>query len=279
VGIVVASHREWVAVARGLHGSKREEQTNMSLDLATISSEARRRYIGLGRRYAHDDVVAQGHQTSGALAEYGPLVALNGFGAQDEQRLDDVMAMLAQRQSGRAQAVAHRNIISQSYDQTIEAGKLERLTVLALFEIVETEATEKRQIELAARVNAARSQTRRLSSDKQVLDHLSILHTAIKEPIVVAAITSRGGDEITRRLERAHNDLRDAQRDRVGHSPITSVAEERDILEGMVVTLARSAYAAAVATSRRLGKPSIAAAFRLTHLRRRSGAASTPEEP
>jgi hypothetical protein len=251
----------------------------MAIDSSQISTEAWRYYVGLGQRYKHESVVAQGHQTRSALAKYRDVIAQDGFGAEDEQRLDDVMAGLEQSQTSKSQAVAQRDIVRLTHEETVEIGKQQRQSGLSLILAVQAVATEAGNTEVVKVARAAHSQTSLLSSDKQLLDHLSILHGAITAPVVAPVAASRNGVEIAKRILSAHGALDASLRERAGHSPVTSASEERDLLEGMAISLTRLAYTAAKATSRRTGQRSIAAAFKLTHLRRRSGGAPVAELP
>ncbi len=253
-----------------------ERSKTVPVDLAAISPEARRRYIRIGRRYKTPNVLAQADQSVQALEQYGAIVALHGFGAEEQERFVDGRVMLQGRQEGKDQAVAQRSITGQTYEVAVENGKAARQTARTTLQTIDKSATEKGEIDVATLVRTALTQTSLLPEDRLLVDHLSILHTAVRAPIVVPFVISRGGVDFTQRLQTARDNLRAAQSARAGHNPVTSVAEERDLLDGMLVSLARSARDAAKAAARHLGQPSIAAAFKLNHLRRSS---SVPQDP
>lgn len=249
----------------------------MALDLESISPEARRRYIRIGRRYETPDVLAQGDQIVLGLVQHGLIVAQHGFGAEEQEQVVDARDMLQERQHGKDQAVAQRSITGQTYEDAVEDGKAVRQSARATCKTVDKSATEKGEVDVSRVVRTALTQTSRLRANKFLLDHLSTLHTAVTTPIVLPFVITRGGGELIVRLQNARDALRTAQSARAGHTPVTAVSEERDLLDGMVVALARSARDAAKAAARHLGQPSIAAAFKLTHLRR--SAARAPELP
>lgn len=61
-----------------------------------------------------------------------------------------------------------------------------------------------------------------------------------------------------------------SMRQRAATPEISAVADERDIHDGIIVSLARAARNAGRAAARELGQPAIEVAFRLTHLTPRS---------
>ena len=251
----------------------------MALDLATISPEARARYIRLGRRYQSPDVLAQADQIVLALAEHGAVVALHGFGAEEQEQVVDAHVLLQSQQDDTVQAVAQRSITGQTYEDAIEKGKAVRQTARTTCKSIDKAATEKDDLDVSRVVRTALTQTSRLRRDKFLVDHLSILYTAIATPIVLPYVESRGGTDLITRLQDTRAVLRGAQNARAGHTPVTSASETCDLLDGLIVSLARSARDAAEAAARHLGQPSIAAAFKLNHLRRRGASARSPQSP
>jgi hypothetical protein len=250
----------------------------MALDLQMFSPEARRRYILLGRRYQSPDVLAQGDQLVIALVEHGAVVAQNGFGVEEQEQVIDAHGLLLVQQDGTAQAAAQRSITGQTFEDAVERAKATRQTARTTCKAVDKSATEKDDLDVSRVVRTALMQTSRLRNNKVLGDHLSILYTAIVTPIVLPYVQSRGGADLIARLLNTRATLRAAQSARAGHTPVTSASETRDLLDGLLVSLARSARDAAEAAARHLGQPSIAAAFRLNHLRRRASSRS-PESP
>jgi hypothetical protein len=109
---------------------------------------------------------------------------------------------------------------------------------------------------------------------------LKLLRETLSLPEVTAITAGRGGPETMARLDTALNDLQEVATERAAPTPVTGASERRDILDGIVVTLARAAYAAACQAAHHLRQPSIAADFELVHLRPvRSSGAPRPAEP
>jgi hypothetical protein len=252
----------------------------MALDLATISPGARRRYIRLGRRYQSPDVLAQAAQIVLALPEHGAVIARHGFGLEEQTQVVDAHEVLMVQQDGTAQAVAQRSITGQTYEDAIDKGKAVRQTARTTCKSIDKAATEKDDLDVSRVVGTALTQTSRLRRDKFLVDHLSILYTAIVTPIVLPYVETRGGADLIAGLQNTRAVLRSAQNARAGHTPVTSASETCDLLDGLIVSLARSARDAAEAAARHLGQPSIAAAFKLNHLRRRASSRSSqaPDE-
>jgi hypothetical protein len=251
----------------------------MALDLATISPEARRRYIRLGRRYQSPDVLAQAAQIVLALPEYGAVIARHGFGVEEQEQVVDAHGVLLEQQDSSNQAVAQHSITGQTYEDAIEKGKAVRQTTRTTCKSIDKAATEKDDLEVSRVVRTALTQTSRLRRNKFLVDHLSILYTAIATPIVLPYVESRGGADLIGSLQSTRAVLRTAQNARAGHTPVTVASETCDLLDGLIVSLARSARDAAEAAARHLGQPSIAAAFKLNHLRRRSASSRSPQGP
>jgi hypothetical protein len=108
--------------------------------------------------------------------------------------------------------------------------------------------------------------TSALPGSEELPKQLQLLFDVLGQPVVAAAVADRGGPGIAGRLHVAREAVLAAQRERAGQTPVAAAAEERDILEGIVVVLARSANAAASVAARSLGQPSIALDFALTYL-------------
>jgi hypothetical protein len=106
--------------------------------------------------------------------------------------------------------------------------------------------------------------------DQRLLEQLDTLVGVLGDPLVTEAIADRGGESITQRLTDAHAALMSSIRQRAATPEISAVADERDTLDGIIVSLARAARNAARAAARDLGQPAIEVEFRLTHLTPRS---------
>jgi hypothetical protein len=252
----------------------------MALDIDELAPEARERYHALGSQYATPNVLAQADRTRAALAKHRAALAPHGFGDEDEQELVEGHTLLRAEELGYVQAESARRVTGLTYaDARWNAGE-ERKSSRVLLKRAYRKLHDKKQFEPARMVESALIDTRRLSADKALPGQLETLRTALSLPAVVAITAGRGGPETLQRLDTAYSDLQGVAAERAGHTPVTTASERRDILDGIVITLARAAYAAATQASRRLRQPSIAAEFELIHLRpSRSSGGATPPEP
>jgi len=176
-----------------------------------------------------------------------------------------------------------RIVIKQVHVDARRSARQERRSVRLLLGIALVKLRDSGDTQTALVVKTALEQTNRLRSPADLFNHLQLLHGALTHPVVVAVIATRGGARATRRLVEARDALSLATRENAGHPEVRAQVEVREVIEGVLVSLARSAAEAARLASRRLGLPSIATSFRLTHLapwrtRRKSGAPE-PDAP
>lgn len=242
----------------------------MPIDLTTIAPEARARYLHLGRQWGSPDTLAQAHQTLKGCAKHGAEIAKDGFSSKDAQRLSDARDGLIAAGVGRAEARNDRKITSQSYVASIATGKTARESARSILESTRTALHEGGTDAAKAGVktiDAALQTTRTAGDDAEALaTQLDVLRGALSDPNVGAEATDRGGPEAIPALQTAAGALRAANAERAG-SPGTQVETEKlDLLDGIIVTLARNAFKAARAAAKRIGQPSLVADFELTKL-------------
>lgn len=251
----------------------------MSVDIDAIAPAARKRYLGLGRRYITANVLAQADKTMRGLVKYGPLLVDHGFGDEDGQDLAGVTSALRQQDTGSAQALGMRKMTSQATSETFERGKLGRRSLRSILSGTMRVLNEQGQAEAVTKVQTVLKETRTLPGNAMLPKQLDMLLDVLEDATVAAAAQNRGGSPAAvTRLTALQADLVDALGDRAEQSPTTSANERRDVLDGIVVTLCRQAYAAAQLASRALGQPAIEVEFELTHLTpwRNSAPASAP---
>jgi hypothetical protein len=238
----------------------------MSVDIDALAPTARKRYLGIGRRYITACVLAQADKTMRGLAKYGPLLVEHGFGAEDGQDLAEVTGALRLQDTGSAQAVGMRKMTSQTSSETLEKGKLGRRSARSILRATMRVLGEQSNEAAAALVLAVLTETKTLPSNAMLPRQIAMLLEVLGEPVVAAVAQGRGGPSAVTRLTSLQGALIEALGDRAEQSPTTSANERRDTLDGLVVTLCRQAYTAAQLASRALGQPSIEVEFELTHL-------------
>jgi hypothetical protein len=252
----------------------------MALDIDELPPEARERYHALGSQYATPNVLAQADRTRAALAKHGPALAPHGFGDEDGEELVDAHTVLKIEAGGYDQAESSRRVTGLTYTDTTGNAREERKSIRVVLKRAYRKLLDGKQYEAAREVDSALIKTRRLSGDKALPGQLQTLREALNLPAVVAITARRGGPETMARLDAVLSDLETVAAERAAGTPVTTASERRDIVDGIVVTLARAAYAAACQAARRLRQPSIAADFELIHLRpSRASGRTAPSEP
>lgn len=255
----------------------------MAWSIDALAPEAREHYLALGRRYTAHQVLEQANKTLGGYAEYAAELAEDGFGAEDGQQLAELCDLLLAQVTVCSDASHARDLIKRAHVDARRSARQERRSVRLLLGIAQVKLRDSGDTEAANVVKAALEQTHRLRSPADLFKHLHLLHGALTDPAVVPVIAGRGGATATRRLIEARDALQAATRENAGHPEVRAETEAREVIEGVLVTLVRSASEAARLASRRLARPSIATAFRLKHLApwrsRRKPTTQPPDEP
>lgn len=248
----------------------------MTLDISLLAPRARERYLAIGRRYSSEDVLAQAHKTLLAHQKHGHLLVAYGFGLGDAERLAQGRDRLHATKVGRTQASSDRKILRNFRTRARSRARDERTCIRSVLELVADSLYESSQHEAAGRVVVALDDTAaQPPKDQQLLEQLDTLEEVLVDPPVVEAMADRGGPDILARLRAARTDLNDGVRQSAAKPEVSAIADERDILDGIIVSLARAARKAARVAARHLGQPAIATEFKLTHLRSRP--AGTPD--
>jgi hypothetical protein len=238
----------------------------MPLDIALMTPQAREYYLAIGIRYPTQNVLLQGDKTLQGLAKHAALLVDYGFALRDGERLAEACDRVQASVVGRAQAGSSRKLTGKNYRTACRKARIERRSVTSALSASVPELLERGEEQVAQLVQTALDQTSNLASDAELPKQLQMLLDVLAHPVVAEVVVDRGGPIIATRVQTARTSLLDALRERAGQTPVSAAAEERDILEGVVVSLARSASAAARVAARSLGQPSIALDFKLTHL-------------
>jgi hypothetical protein len=255
----------------------------MAFDIDKMAPEERAFCLALGERYPTPNVLSQADKTLRGLALYGAILVIYGFGAEDTQDLSDARDALRAEDAGDAQTSSERKTVVQNADEAIRNGRKQRLIAITILKNARRPLRKSGNSAALAQVQGVLSQTRVLVDDSALPKQMQLLHTTLEDPAIAGVVAGRGGPDAVTKLETLLPLVRQALSDKTGHPPGTAVSERRDILDGVVVTLARSARAAARMAARDLGQPAIAAAFELTYLEsaraRKAPEAELPAEP
>ena len=252
----------------------------MTLDIDSMAAAARAHYLAIGERYATPSVLAQADKSIRGLDLHAAALVPDGFGLGDGQRLIEGRALLYAKATGKSLAVGTRKVTTSLRGSARRRSRQERRSGRIVLGTARVLLLEQGDEDTALMLKVALDQTKTLPEDARLPVQLETLHAMLVHPAVVPLVESRGGVEIAARIQATLEKLSGASGAHAAQTPVTAAAEQQNILDGIVVSLARSANAAAQVAAKRLGMPSIAAAFSLTHLEpARRSAAPAPEAP
>ncbi|MDC3956016.1 hypothetical protein [Polyangium jinanense] len=252
----------------------------MPLDTATIAPKARQEYLRIGKQFGSTDTLNQANKTLEALHKYAPALQKHGFNTADGARLSDARDALIAAGIGRVGVAGQRKLTNKGFVTALKEGKSARETARSVLHAGRNDLEEKGDEASADVIAVALDQTRAAQDDAEKLAvQLDTLRDVLKREDVTAVVHDRGGPDAITRLGIAADALRAAAKEREGQGTMAAT-EHLDLIDGIVVTLARSARKAARAAARETKQPALAAAFELTHLYGTRGERSqAPEEP
>jgi hypothetical protein len=222
---------------------------------------------------AHLDVATRPSRSR----EHAPILVDYGFALRDGTRLIEACDRVRASVVGRAVAGGSRKLTGKNYRSAARNARLARRSAITALSATIPDLLEAGQEAVTQLVQTTLEATSALPGGEELPKQLQLLVDVLVHPVVAAAVADRGGPGIVKRLDDSRTAMLVALRERAGQSPVSAAAEERDILEGIVVSLARSANAAATIAARTLGQPSIALDFKLTYLdSSRNGGAEDP---
>jgi hypothetical protein len=254
----------------------------MALDIDGMAPEAHAYYLAIGERYTTPDVLAQVDMSLAGLVLYGALLAPCGFGAEDGQDMLEGREVARAEESGGAQTATDHKATTLNAADVIDTAKQRRQDAITILKGTKRVSRQRGNKNAMALVTSALSKTSALTDDSALPTQLSVLQVALEDPALAAVVAGGGGPECATDLATLQPAVRAALSDRTSAPAITAAAQRRDILDGILVTLARQARAAARRAARKHGQPAIAAAFELIHLeprRRKAPSADVPEPP
>ena len=255
----------------------------MTIDLSTLSPRARAEYIRIGRQYGSTDTLAQANQTLAGLGKYAHELVRHGLSLGDGVRLEGARAGLEEAGVGRNEKVSTRKVTSHSYVDALANGKAKREDARSILDNARRALSESDQASAVAGVNVikvALQQTRSAGADGDKLaTQLDTLRTTLGDPNVIGEVSGRGGLDAGVDLQIAADTLRVASKERAGAPGTPAETELLDLLDGIIIALARGARKAARAAAKRLGTPALMADFELTKLYASRGAGKGSPAP
>jgi hypothetical protein len=251
----------------------------MPFDPKTLSPISRASYIKLGKQYGSSDTSAQADFTLLALKAHGP--KLTAFSVDDGARLKEVRALLSDAINARSSAQGTSKVTNKAYLDALVAGKIAWLTGRTTLQNSRSdllESNEPESAEALRALDAVLAQTHTAEKDAEklanqlgtilwILDHTEKIPNS---PLVAKVTIARGGAEAVVVLTRQIALLRDIAK-QVAAPGTPTETEEMDLLDGIIVTLARKARKAAREADKKLGTKSLGKEFALKHLYRSTG--------
>lgn len=237
----------------------------MALDLTNLSPEARAAFLKDGARFSSEDTLQQANQTLNAHAIHGTKLAEYGFGADDAQELQDARDALILAGVGREAKRTSKKIDTAALAAAMRDGQGARLRARAILQ------GTKRALLLAGKIETVQEIAALLAQDSEAADdaeglakQLDALQHILKDSVIGLAAKTRGGESAVVDLEAFAQALRDAAQAKAEPRGTPAETDALDLLDGLVVSLARLARESAEAAARDLAEPAMATAFELS---------------
>ncbi len=238
----------------------------MAFDPLTIAPEARAHYIRIGKRFGSDDTLAQADKTLAALRDYGDSVARTGFGSGQASILTDVRDELSAASVHRLEARADKKVTDAALLDAMRDGKTARFTVRAALSAARFQLFNAGDQASVNDIDAVLDRTSSAGADAAKLaSQLEALDEVAQEAPVAAALGDQAADLHTQ-LQARVDALHTARAEKAAPHGTPAATEDLDLLDGLIVTLVRTARKAARAAARLEGTPAIAKSFELDQL-------------
>lgn len=252
----------------------------MTFDPEKIPAAARHELIDVGRKFGSEDTLAQAEQTLKALLAHGAKIALWGFNDADAKRLSEARDALIAAGVGREAARVGKKSTNKAYADAVKAGKAKRLRARSVLSGARRVLAEQGDAEAVRTIDTVldHAPTAGESAGK-LADQLDTLHTTFSAAPIAKAAKQRGGPEIVAELVTCSAALRTVSQDAAAVPGTPAATERLDLLDGIIVGLARDARKAARAAGKDSGEPAMAAAFELTKLYGSAKAKKTAPDP
>jgi len=239
----------------------------MALDLDKIAPKARAELIKLGKRYSSDDTLAQAEQTVSGLDKHSDKLAPMGFNDHDTQRLKDARQALIDAGVGREAARTGKKVTNKAYDGAMKTGKAKRTRARSVLSSCKRVLHEHDETDAMNAIDAVLDQTGTAPDDASKLaTQLDAYVSALSRADVAKVAKTRGGPALLPELGACAAQLRAVSQDAATVQGTPAETSKLDLIDGIIIGLARDARKAAQAASKELGDPAILAAFELTKL-------------
>ncbi len=240
----------------------------MGLDLDAFSKEAKARYIETGRQFSSEQTLKQANRTFKALAKHGEALKPFGFIPRDGERLKDALDMLKGIVDARHGTRTSKKGATRDAQKIITEGLRTREQVRAALNGAEQDLLDQGATEAHTALQVALEST---SQGTDVIRPLAVqlktLAGAVGLEAVKPLVIERVGEPFIEALQARIGELDALASERDALSPGTpEVTERLDLLDGIIVSIARRARTCAESASKALSEPSILTAFALDKL-------------
>jgi len=256
----------------------------MANDFSNLSPQARADFIRIGRRFGSSETLAQAIATLQALDVHGAAIAPFGFSEADKKQLVLLRDELEAAGVDRSLAEVAKATTSQAYLESMRGGKQARLLARSVVESVERDLHQRNDSAIEPVLSEIRTvlgKTQSAGADDQALARqLELLAEVLRNPVVMKVGADRGVRHAIEEVASAIDQLRSAAHSRVTKRGTPEETERLDLIDGLIVSLVRSARKAARVAAVRHGSPALAKAFELSKLYppRPKRAATTPND-
>lgn len=242
----------------------------MSIDFSKIPQSKKKRLIELGKHFGSQDTLDQANQTLAACASHGAELAGYGVGPKQIQDLKDLRDALLEAGVGREEAKGLKKVNGLGYIDAMNKAETARLTCQSVLSAAaeDLEGTEDAlELEGLKGALSALAQTKKAADEAEpMVQQLSLLVGALKHTAIVGATKDTGGAAALAKAEGAILALRKADEEASGARGTPVETQALDLVDGMIVQLARRFRRAAGAAARDTGQEALKAVFRLDRL-------------
>jgi hypothetical protein len=253
----------------------------MPLDLSKIPPAARKALIQSGKRFGSGDTLSQANKTLNALETHLPKLEDHGFGPDDEDELKSARDALIAAGVSREDKRVDKKTTNRAYVDAVRGAQQVRLrarSVLKAARRVLGQSAGDAAQEAARAIDVVLGKGAVAGEDAEKLAvQLDQLRAAIEDSAVKPVVAGRGGPKAAADLKACAEALREASQTTAAPRGTPEETEQLDLLDGIILSLVRSAREAADAASKALGQPALVASFELTELYG-PGKTRTPEE-
>ncbi len=242
----------------------------MALDLKNISPEARAAFIKDGERFSSEDTLEQANLTLNGYQTHGAKLAVFGFPPEDAQELKDARDALIEAGVGRQAKRMTKKIDTVAHAAAMRDGLALRLRTRSVLSSTRRVLLRGGQMDAVQKIDALLDrESQAANAGEGLAKQLDSLQNILKDPEIENAAKTRGGPEAVQDLGTQAKALRDTAEAKAAPRGTPVETETLDLLDGIIVSLTRSAREAADAAARELGEPAISTAFELSALYKR----------